>query len=537
MNSRSLPAKLWAEARGKSPWLWAAVIALLAAYSLLLPAALGYCWGGAKLWKSWSWINLLVPALALLILSQHRLTRWLVAIPAVAIAALYLPAGILYGKPNILVSVALLQTNPAEAAEFASITPPWIFAASAGLLVLGLLAVFACKRLRLSADLSCCLVIALSAAVVFQVWGLKQEPKTIQLFEFGKGFGTAAWAGAEELREEAKAPDPDWKDVTASPRYRTYVLVVGESQRRDYASVYGYPLKTTPFLDKAPGLFMSGFAAPGGNTGISLPRLLSLNTPDSDRYNKADNVLTLANAAGFDTWWLSNQGRGGAYDNPIAQIGVRAKHTAWLKGNYADPNVDDHELIPKLRDALAAPGEAPRLIALHLMGSHPSFCTRLSGRKPAWKTGDESMDCYLTTYRTMDSLLEKTVAELKASGRPWSLIYFADHGLSMEKKPGTENGRELEHGYDAKENYAVPLLMISSDSAAHEMNPAPRAGTRFLEGLADWMGIRTPSIPEYSKNPFWGRTGDGSLRLYGGKRYEKLKDDPAIIFPDAKASD
>lgn len=87
------------------------------------------------------------------------------------------------------------------------------------------------------------------------------------------------WYSAEELREEANALPPSWKVTSAEPQYKTYVVIIGESQRRDYASVYGYPLDTTPYLNRANGTFFSNFIAPGGNTGISLPRLLSYNTP------------------------------------------------------------------------------------------------------------------------------------------------------------------------------------------------------------------------------------------------------------------
>lgn len=514
----------------RSPVAWLAAMVLLAAYALLLPAAMGYCHGGAILTDAWSVINLIIPSLALLILSQRRISRWLIAIPFVAAAGLYLPAGLIYGKPSILISVAVLQTNPTEASEFISITSPWIFVAAAGLLALGLATIQAAKRLQLNGDAICCLIIALSIATTFQIYGFKKGLESIQVVEFTKKLALASWHGAMELREEAHAPAPSWKSVSAAPKYRNYVLVIGESQRRDYASVYGYTLETTPFLDKAPGLFMSGFITPGGNTGISLPRLLSLNIPDSDKFSKANNIITLANAAGFDTWWLSNQGRGGAFDNPIAQIGVRAQHDVWLKGNYADPNVDDHKLLPKLKEALAAPSEKPKLIIMHLMGSHPAFCTRLSGRPVLWNVGDASMDCYLTTYRTMDDLLQKTTRELRAQGEPWSLVYFADHGLSMENKPGSATGKELEHGYDSKQNYEVPLLMLSSNATKHVMNPAIRSGYRLLDGLADWMGIKTPTISKSSNSSFWGGKADRDVRVFGGKRFDLLRDDPPILY-------
>ncbi|MCG5031652.1 phosphoethanolamine transferase [Mesosutterella sp. OilRF-GAM-744-9] len=511
-------------------WRWGFALILTSAFNLVLPAAMGYSHSGDMPWKSLDPVNFLVPVLALLILSQHWLTRRLIAIPAVAAAALYFPAGMLYGRPNILISVALLQTNPAEAAEFASNTPPWLFLGTAGMLVLGLAAIRVCRNLQLRAAPVCCCAIALAAAVWIQTYGRGRDLDSIQAVGFAKDLAVSAWSGAQELRDEASAPEPSWADVTAKPRFQDYVLVIGESQRRDYASVYGYPLDTTPFLRKSPGIFFSHFVAPGGNTGISLPRLLSLNKPGTDSFNSANNVLTLANSAGFNTWWLSNQGRGGAYDNPIAQIGVRAKHTIWLKGNYADPNVDDFELLPKLREALDTPADGPRLFVLHLMGSHPTFCTRLSGRAVEWDVGDPSMSCYLTTYRMMDEMIEKIVRMLGSRGRTWSLLYFADHGLSMQPKPGTETGKELEHGYDARQNYDVPLFSISSTSTTHEVNPAARSGFRMLQGLAQWLGISTSTFPADSEADFWGRKDDSRVRVFGNHDYSKLKDDPPVIY-------
>ena len=514
---------------------WCLALIAATAFSLLLPYAMGYCYGGHAVTEFWDWRNVILPVLAIVILSQHWISRWFLAIPALLCACAYLPAGILYGRPNILVAMALLQTNAAEAAEFLSNTPWRILLAAVGLLALGVLAIALCKRLRLHSDHVCYLIIAAALIVVQLVYGQQQPPENIRMVEFGKGLGQTFWSTAEELREERNAPPPDWKIQSVRPAYQNYVVVIGESRRRDYASVYGYPLQTTPFLDHANGVFLTNFVAPGGNTGISLPRLLSLNTPGTDEFSRANNLLTMARAAGFETWWLSNQGRGGAFDNPIAQIGVRAEHTVWLKGNYADPNIDDDDLLPKFKEALASAGDKPRLFVLHLMGAHPTFCVRLSGRTPAFDVGDESMSCYLTTYRMLDSLLERVVGELKQTAKGgWSVLYFADHGLTMSEKPGTQTGRELEHGYDHRQNYDVPLFVLSSDSKRHETNPALRSGYRMLEGMADWMGIKAENMPVTGLPAFWSRKNDEAVRVFGGKDYKSLGDDPAIVFEDKK---
>ena len=520
----------------RPPFAAAAGIAFAVAFALLLPAAAGFTYGGHSLREFWDWKNIVLTVIALFLLGVWKPVRLAIGFPIVAILALYLPAGILYGKPSILVAMALLQTNPAEAGEFLTNIPLRIYAEAAGFFLLGAAALIAAGRTGLRKSTEGTVAAVAVGVSIFLGWqmsyGSGLDYSEIRPADFFYRLGTTAWYSFEELREERSAPPPTWKVSGSRPRYRTYVIVIGESQRRDYASVYGYPLDTTPYLRRANGVFFRNFVTPGGNTGISLPRLLSYNYPDSDRFSRSNNIVTLANAAGFDTWWISNQGRGGAFDNPIAQIGVRSAHTIWLKGNYADPNVDDDELLPKLEETLrsTAGDSRPKLIFLHLMGSHPTFCTRLSGRKPAWDVGDPAMGCYLTTYGMGDSLLERTEGLLRKTGESWSLIYFADHGLSMQKKPGTATGKELEHGYDHRENYDVPFLEMSSDSRTHVVNPARRSGYRLLEGFADWLGITVSNVSLPLQPPFWSMKDDKRVRVFGGKSYDGLKDDPAIRY-------
>lgn len=517
----------------RSPLAWLIAIAGALIFALMLPAAMGLTYGDHTLREFWDWKNILFVILTLFTLSQWKISRWFVAIPLVLIFGCYLPAGILYGKPSILVAIALMQTTPTETREFLMNTPWQLFAEAIGFIFAGLAAVHFFGQVKIPRKTGFVTGLAACAIAWFMSYGSGKTYEQIQTASFFHSFGTTMWYSAEELREEANALPPSWQVTSAEPQYKTYVVIIGESQRRDYASVYGYPLDTTPYLNRADGTFFSNFIAPGGNTGISLPRLLSYNTPGTDRYSKENNIVTLANTAGFDTWWISNQGRGGAFDNPIAQIGVRSHHTIWLKGNYADANVDDDMLLPKIRAALKqeSGSNKPRVLFVHLMGSHPTFCTRLSGRPAAFDVGDSAMDCYLTTYRMMDSFVERTVDLLKTNaGGSWSLVYFADHGLSMEKKPGTDSGKELEHGYDHRQNYEVPFFRISSDSHGHQVNPAYRTGFRMLEGLADWMGIRVSNENIRHSPEFWSEGSDTKIRVFGDRQYNELPEDPAIRF-------
>ena len=88
-----------------------------------------------------------------LCLSQYRITRWFVALPLILIFGLYMPAGLLYGKPSLIVSIAVLQTNPAEAGEFLTNIPWQVFAGVIGLLASGFIGVFYSSKIRVSAKI------------------------------------------------------------------------------------------------------------------------------------------------------------------------------------------------------------------------------------------------------------------------------------------------------------------------------------------------------------------------------------------------
>lgn len=55
------------------------------------------------------------------------------------------------------------------------------------------------------------------------------------------------------LASETQAPN--WQILSVQPKYRNYVVIIGELMRKDYLSAYGYPIDTTPFLRQTKGYF------------------------------------------------------------------------------------------------------------------------------------------------------------------------------------------------------------------------------------------------------------------------------------------
>ena len=101
-----------------------------------------------------------------------------------------------------------------------------------------------------------------------------------------------------------------------------------------------------------------------------------------DKPQFQDNFVTLANRAGFQTWWFSNQGQIGEYDTAIASIAKRADEVQFLKnGDFeANKNTQDEQLLKLTAQVLATRRTQPQLIVLHLMGSHPQACDRTKGK-------------------------------------------------------------------------------------------------------------------------------------------------------------
>ncbi|VTM89365.1 Putative phosphoethanolamine transferase ybiP [Raoultella ornithinolytica] len=95
-----------------------------------------------------------------------------------------------------------------------------------------------------------------------------------------------------------------------------------------------------------------------------------------------DNFVTLANRAGFQTWWFSNQGQIGEYDTAIASIAKRADEVQFLKnGDFeANKNTQDEQLLKLTEQVLSVQRTQPQLIVLHLMGSHPQACDSHQGK-------------------------------------------------------------------------------------------------------------------------------------------------------------
>lgn len=426
--------------------------------------------------------------LALLIsysLIYKRFYRFCV-FPIVVLLAVYFPIGCNFGLPNAGQIVSALNTDILEAREFFSLIPTWQFVVPwliCGALVLSHWVVL---KLKIKFFTDPVYVLIVLVAIVYFAGDLR-------FFTQGTRYTKEVIVGLKQMRE-VKSVESVWKVTSVNPKYKNYVLVVGESNRRDYMHAYGYPVDNTPFMESK-GWLLDGFTAVADYTIPSLQKDLTL-TKKEEEVNYSTNVVDLANLSGFETYWFSNQGHIDNKNTPITMLADRALHKTWIKsGNRSVENTSDLELLPLMREALSKKVQKNRFFVLHLMGSHSSVCERIHSPFSVpipKKLGVQDAYCYEVSMRQTDNFLEELDKILKENGETYSLIYFADHGVSHN----TIRGKfVMNHAYPANHHRDIPLYRVSSDDVQLNRVTARRFANNLTEGVSAWLGVTTEQLP------------------------------------------
>ncbi|EEZ5468749.1 phosphoethanolamine transferase [Escherichia coli] len=272
----------------------------------------------------------------------------------------------------------------------------------------------------------------------------------------------------------------------------TYVLIVGESVRVDNMSLYGYTRSTTPQVEaqrKQIKLFNQAISGTP-YTALSVPLSLTADSVLShDIHNYPDNIINMANQAGFQTFWLSSQSAFRQNGTAVTSIAMRAMETVYVRGF-------DELLLPHLSQALQQNTQQKKLIVLHLNGSHEPACSAYPQSSAVFQPQDDQDACYDNSIHYTDSLLGQVFELLK--DRRASVMYFADHGL--ERDPTKKNvyfhgGREA-----SQQAYHVPMFIWYSPvlgdgvDRTTENNIFSTAYNNYL--INAWMGVTKPEQPQ-----------------------------------------
>lgn len=243
-----------------------------------------------------------------------------------------------------------------------------------------------------------------------------------------------------------------------------FVLVIGESETRDHMGAYGYDRDTTPWMSEETQkpeaiLFQNAYS----NHTHTVP-VLTYALSEKNQYNnvpleKAYSLMEIAKAAGYDTFWISNQRKYGAWDTPVAEIASTAAHQAWLNERTGTHDLRsdyyDDALVQSLPDLT---NEKNALIVIHLMGCHGSYADRYPEEWKHYSGKSDVIDKYDNAIRYNDYVLQQLYEALKENPRFKGFVYFSDHGEDVEHNYGHEASK-----FTATMSH-IPLFMVVSPS-------------------------------------------------------------------------
>ena len=303
-----------------------------------------------------------------------------------------------------------------------------------------------------------------------------------------------------------------------------HVLVLGESENKTYMHAYGYEKDTTPWLDAMKNDAACIFFAHAYSCHTYTDRVLTYALTEKSQYNDVDtadalSILELANAAGYRTIWLSNQGKNGISDTPVSIIASDAETRVFLNEHqYLDAIRYDEELLPALDDVLAqldadgtmraadgtADAPAGTLIVVHLLGCHETYRERYP-RTAAVFDDRTRTGAYENAVRYSDDIVRQIYEHAKQAAGFRDLVYFSDHGEAVAS--GSGHNPDL---YEPCMTY-IPFYILFSETgraarpdacAALRANASqPFTNDLAYELLATLLGLAPPRAIEPRNNP------------------------------------
>lgn len=410
---------------------------------------------------------------------------------------------------------ALVQTTPKEAFEFAYAFLNFkLIAAFLALLIF----VIAALRLRVSqrARMKLCraikLIFLLSLLVfiahaAFKSYVAKSSKmrasiiialNKIPIYNFT--FVTRDYFGADfksvrELQAGYQSIYASHSHKTTPNRISNVVFIIGESLQRNFMSLYGYYLPTTPnlqALEQSGNLIaFSDVVSPGAKTNDVLKYVLNFGNYESEKqrpWSANLDIVNLARLANYETFWISNQERYGQWavaSGASAQMTDHSDFTNQIPV-YKYAYSLDEVMLPSIKNFKSGAKRSPlarkdessaaevngaqkkdKFFILHLMGSHPSYEFRYPKsfakfsaadiwREPLDEGQKKELAHYLNTVAYNDFIVSE-IYKIFADDNTL-IVYFSDHAQSLYQYRG-----KLIHGGINRFTLEIPLIFMASD--------------------------------------------------------------------------
>ena len=239
-----------------------------------------------------------------------------------------------------------------------------------------------------------------------------------------------------------------------------YVVIIGESLNKNHMGVYGYPRNTTPHLSELnkQGKLIK-FDQAFSNHVHTVPTLTyaltEKNQINQKSFNESFSLLDIQEAAGFESYWISNQVAYGGWDNLVSILAERADHRINVNRNVG-MNIQsasyDIELVTELEDILSQPLTKNTVVYLHLLGNHggyenryPDSFEKFKGKLEVENFGSKDywsyhINIYDNSVLYNDYVVSKIIETTQNFGGVSSCVYFSDHSEDVLTHKGHDQG-------------------------------------------------------------------------------------------------
>lgn len=383
----------------------------------------------------------------------------LLFVPALIFWCYYLTSGALFGVDTLL---AIMQTNVSESREFLADN---YNAASIILLAVTLSALLLLARnlhrltLRWqgrSLKIAVAVFLLCDAALLYKCKGnmLTHLVKNTKTY----------FAKYEDFNKYQAARKKNVQKLVsmAAGDKGMYVLVIGESQNKLHMQAYGYHRPTTPWLAEIKNnpdflLFNDVYSCHTHTVPTLVYALTAKNQYNTLKLENAASLLEVAEAAGYDTAWLSNQVQYSAWDTPITVIASEANQQIWINksvGETTTTNFYDGKLAETL-DKIKLSDKM--LIVIHLMGNHGAYAERYPSEFNRF-TGRKTVDYYDNSILYNDYVMEQIYKKVQSLPNFKAMMYFSDHSEAVDEGLSHDSGRFVPN------MTKIPMYMYLSDS-------------------------------------------------------------------------
>lgn len=293
---------------------------------------------------------------------------------------------------------------------------------------------------------------------------------------------------------DKKLPDGIVHNDTIQTPEKIY-LVIGESAYRKHLSLYGYPVKTTPFLDSLAQNtptqigYYDGIA-PAAFTRNVLRIALSFASPtDMQPFYEEKTLINLAHDAGYETYWISNQGASGIQDSYLGYLAAGTDKAVFTQGGYLAN--DDFNLIPLLKEEHKP--NKKQFFVIHLVGSHNNYSDRYdkTDAEAISDSGSALQTDYDRSIHHTDRVLQ-AIYNIMQQDSTAVFFHFSDHGEILGKGHGPwKNGIA---------QFEIPLITIqkNAEKISSVMEKYLDTDTKLINNsstiyiLAEMMGYTIP---------------------------------------------